>query len=205
MTKLTILLIRHGQTDWNLTGRWQGLADIPLNETGKQQAEALCRRLHRWPIEKIYTSDLKRCVQTAAPLAKALGIEPTLAPLWRERDVGDFSGLTGEQAREQYPEVWQKARRGMVDPPNGEPFSQVQARAWQAYESVTAAHSEGMVAVLTHGGLAHALLGQVMGIDRTLYGRFTMRGNTGLSIIEKNSHGSLVTRLNDTSHLEIDD
>ncbi len=202
MTQLTILFMRHGQTDWNKAGRWQGHADIPLNETGQQQAEALCHRLKSWPIDTIYTSDLQRCVQTAVPLATALGLEPIKTQLWRERDVGDFSGMTGEQAREQYPEIWAKAVRGMIDPPNGEPFADVQARAWRAFESVVEAHSEGMVAVITHGGFLHALLAQVMGIDPGIYGRFSMRGNTGLSIVEVNDRGPVVTRLNDTSHLE---
>jgi len=202
VTLLTILLLRHGQTDWNHSGRWQGHADIPLNETGQKQAAALCQRLRSWPIDTIYTSDLQRCVQTAEPLAAELGIAPIKKKVWRERDVGDFSGLTGEQAREQFPDVWARTTRGMIDPPNGEAFTDVLSRAWQAYESVRDTHSEGMVAVITHGGLLHALLGQVMGIDPAIYGRFSMRGNTGLSIIEVNSHGAVVTRLNDTSHLE---
>jgi broad specificity phosphatase PhoE len=203
LTHLTILLTRHGQTDWNKAGRWQGHADIPLNETGQQQAAALCQRLQSWPIDTIYTSDLQRCVQTATPLANTLGLEPIKASIWRERDVGDFSGMTGAQAREQYPDVWDKATRGMVDPPNGEPFTEVLSRAWQAYETVAEDHSEGTVMVVTHGGLLHALLGQIMGIDRTVYGRFSMRGNTGLSVIEVNDRGPVVTRLNDTSHLEL--
>ena len=202
MTHLTILLIRHGQTDWNKAGRWQGHTDIPLNETGLQQAAALCRRLQGWPIETIYTSDLQRCVQTAVPLANSLNLEPVQTQLWRERDVGKFSGLTGEQAREQYPEIWANATRGMIDPPHGEPFVDVQSRAWRAFESVIDAHEAGMVAVVTHGGLLHALLGQVMGIDPAIYGRFSMRGNTGLSMIEVNDRGPVVTRLNDISHLE---
>jgi broad specificity phosphatase PhoE len=202
VTVLTILLLRHGQTDWNHSGRWQGHADIPLNETGQKQAEALCQRLRSWPIDTIYTSDLQRCVQTAEPLAAELGIAPIKKKVWRERDVGDFSGLTGEQAREQFPDVWARTTRGMIDPPNGEAFTDVLSRAWRAYESVRNTHSAGMVAVITHGGLLHALLGQVMGIDPAIYGRFSMRGNTGLSIIEVNSHGAVVTRLNDTSHLE---
>ena len=202
MTLLTILLLRHGQTDWNHSGRWQGHADSPLYETGQKQAAALCQRLRSWPIDTIYTSDLQRCVQTAEPLAAELGIAPIKKKVWRERDVGDFSGLTGEQAREQFPDVWARTTRGMIDPPNGEAFTDVLSRAWQAYESVRDTHSEGMVAVITHGGLLHALLGQVMGIDPAIYGRFSMRGNTGLSIIEVNSHGAVVTRLNDTSHLE---
>ncbi|MBK7895315.1 MAG: histidine phosphatase family protein [Candidatus Promineifilaceae bacterium] len=202
MTHLTILLTRHGQTDWNKAGRWQGHADIPLNETGQQQAAALCQRLKSWPIDAIYTSDLQRCVQTAVPLATELGLEPIKLPIWRERDVGDFSGLTGEQAREQYPEIWAAATRGMIDPPNGESFAELQSRAWRAFQSVLVAHSEGTVLVVSHGGLLHALLGQVMGIDLAIYGRFSMRGNTGLSVVEVNDRGPVVVRLNDTSHLE---
>jgi broad specificity phosphatase PhoE len=162
----------------------------------------LCQRLRNCPIETIYTSDLQRCVQTAVPLANELGLEPIETELWRERDVGDFSGMTGDQARKNYPEIWAQAVRGMIDPPNGEPFADVQARAWRAFETVAEAHSEGMVAVITHGGFLHALLGQVMGIDPEIYGRFSIRGNTGLSIVEVNDRGPVVTLLNDTSHLE---
>jgi broad specificity phosphatase PhoE len=146
--------------------------------------------------------ELQRCVQTAVPLANELGLEPIETELWRERDVGDFSGMTGDQARKNYPEIWAQAVRGMIDPPNGEPFADVQARAWRAFETVAEAHSEGMVAVITHGGFLHALLGQVMGIDPEIYGRFSIRGNTGLSIVEVNDRGPVVTLLNDTSHLE---
>lgn len=203
MTHLTILFARHGQTDWNKAGRWQGHADIPLNETGQQQAAALRNRLKSWPIDTIYTSDLQRCVQTAVPLATELGLEPIKLTAWRERDVGDFSGLTSEQAREQYPNVWVAATRGMVDPPNGEPFAAVQRRAWRAFEAVVNMQRDGgTVLVVSHGGLLHALLGQVMGIDPGIYGRFSMRGNTGLSVVEVNDRGPVVVRLNDTSHLE---
>jgi broad specificity phosphatase PhoE len=202
LTHLTILLTRHGQTDWNKAGRWQGHADIPLNEAGQKQAAALCQRLQSWPIDAVYSSDLQRCVQTAVPLANVLGLKPIKSQIWRERDVGDFSGLTGEQARQQYPDIWANATRGMVDPPNGEPFADVLKRAWCAYETVAEAHSHGMVVVVTHGGLLHALLGQVMGIDPGIYGRFSMRGNTGLSVVEVNDRRPIVVSLNDTSHLE---
>ncbi|MCP5095378.1 MAG: histidine phosphatase family protein, partial [Chloroflexi bacterium] len=77
----TLLLIRHGQTDWNVAGRWQGHADIPLNEIGKAQANALAERLADWPIKAIYRSDLMRCVQTATAVSNTTGITPIYNPI----------------------------------------------------------------------------------------------------------------------------
>ena len=88
----TIILIRHGLTDWNEEGRWQGNEDIPLNTTGIAQAQALGRRLASWPIESLYSSDLRRAAQTAAILGEAVDLQPIHDPSWRERDVGAFQG-----------------------------------------------------------------------------------------------------------------
>jgi probable phosphoglycerate mutase len=200
--KTTLLLIRHGQTDWNVTRRWQGHTDTPLNATGQAQAVALANRLASWPIQTIYSSDLQRCTMTVQPLADATDLEPILDPIWRERDVGEFSGLTGEQARSRFPEVWANGNLGMIDPPNGEKYLDLRARSWSAYEKVVANHPGEMVAIVTHGGVLHTLIGQLIGLDVSRYGRFSMRGNTGLSIVEVNAHGPFLTLLNDTSHLE---
>lgn len=200
--KTTLLLIRHGLTDWNVARRWQGHADIPLNQTGQQQAEALARRLADWPLEVIISSDLERCRATATALAAPHQLTPILDPIWRERDVGAFSGLTGPQSREQFPHIWKGANRGMVDPPDGERFVDVRVRALSAYNKVVAEHTGRTVVVVSHGGLLHMLIAQLIGVDNQVYGRFSMRGNTGLSIVEVNDRGPIVTRLNDTSHLE---
>jgi broad specificity phosphatase PhoE len=201
----TLLLIRHGRTDWNVAGKWQGLSDIPLNETGCHQAEALAKRLASWPIEAIISSDLQRCVQTAVPLATPHHLQPIFDPIWRERDVGDFAGLTGEEARARYPEVWVNTPHGLVDPPNGETNAALHLRALAAYEKVLAAYTGQMVAIVSHGGTLHTLIAELIGLLGTEFGRFSLRGNTGLSIIEVTEHGPYLTRLNDTSHLEIGD
>lgn len=199
----TLLLIRHGQTDWNVAKKWQGHADIPLNDTGLAQAEALAARLQKWPIENIITSDLLRCSQTADVIGNKLNITPIADPLWRERDVGDFSGMTGEEAKANFPEIWAAANgKGMVDAPNGETFAEVRARGLQAYEKVIASHEGQMVVIVSHGGLLHTLIAQLIQIREDVYGRISKRGNTGLSIVEVNDGVPKLVRLNDTSHLE---
>jgi probable phosphoglycerate mutase len=104
-----MLLIRHGLTDWNVAQKWQGHADIPLNETGQKQAAALASRLAAWPLEAVISSDLQRCKQTAVAIASQHNLTSQFDPIWRERDVGDFSGFTSLEAREKYPHIWATA------------------------------------------------------------------------------------------------
>lgn len=199
----TILLIRHGQTDWNAQSRWQGHLDIPLNETGQAQARALARRLAGWPIRAIYSSDLQRAAMTAVTLANALNQQPIFDPLWRERDVGDFAGLTSLEAQEKYPDVWAQKKNGLLTPPNGEDWQSLRKRAVAAFERVAARHVGEMVAVVSHGGTLANVIGHVLQIPVNQYGRFRLSGNTGLSIVEITpERGPQLTRLNDISHLE---
>ncbi len=198
----TILFIRHGQTDWNVAHRWQGHADVPLNEMGRQQAHALATRLVDWPIEAIYSSDLKRCRETAVSLANVTQLTPTFDSIWRERDVGAFSGLTREQIEAKFPELWANRGRGLIDPPEGETAVALRKRTKKAFEQTIANHNGEMIAVVTHGGVLYFLLSQLLGMgEGNEYGRFTMRGNTGLSIVEVTNNQPLITLLNDTSHL----
>ena len=199
----TILLIRHGQTDWNAESRWQGHLDIPLNTTGQAQAQALTRRLASWPIQAVYASDLKRAAMTAVTLASALNQEPIYDPMWREGDVGDFGGLTSQEAKERFPEAWTTIKNGLLTPPNGEDWQTLRARAAQAFESVAGRHEGEMVAVVSHGGTLANVIAHVLEIPVDKYGRFRVSGNTGLSIVEiTEARGPHLTLLNDTSHLE---
>jgi len=198
----TIILIRHGLTDWNAERRWQGHEDIPLNETGIAQAEALGRRLASWPIETIYSSDLKRAAQTAAILGKAVDLEPIYDRSWRERDVGAFQGLTWEEIAVEYPEEFQGMRAGTIDPPRGEESHALYKRAVTAFNGVAIRHAEKMVAVVSHGGLLHTALLHVLGLPVDQYGRLSLRGNTGISIVEISNGRPRLILMNDTAHLE---
>jgi broad specificity phosphatase PhoE len=203
MMPTTILLVRHGQTDWNAQQRWQGHLDIPLNETGKKQAAALARRLESWPIQAVYASDLQRAAMTAVSIATPLALQPIFDPQWRERDVGDFAGLTKEEIRHRYPDIWENMKHGLLAPPNGEDWRALRRRAAAAFEQVVSGHNGEMVVVVSHGGLLSNVVAHVLEIPENRHGRFRLSGNTGLSIIEiTETHGPRLTLLNDTSHLE---
>ena len=197
----TILLIRHGQTDWNLQGRMQGHEDIPLNETGRQQAQALANRLADWPIQAIYSSDLQRSSETAVTIGQPHGIQPVQLPEWRERDLGSLSGLTRQEAHTKFANSVSLHNRTLVRPPNGEDHETLQKRGLAAFSDIAAKHPGDMVVVVSHGGLLHVLVAHLIGLPENEYGRFTMRGNTGLTIVEQHGDEPVVTCINDTSHL----
>jgi broad specificity phosphatase PhoE len=198
----TLLLIRHGQTDHNAAGRWQGHLDVPLNENGQAQAQALAQRLADWPIEAVYSSDLQRAAQTAVAIATPHTLQPTFDPIWRERDVGAFQTLNSQEIQTQFPAVWaDMLKTGVLNPPNGEHQTSLRERAERALAQVLSQHEGQMIAIVSHGALLNGLISNVLGIPRERFGRFRLNGNTGLSIVENNSRGPVLTLLNDTSHL----
>jgi broad specificity phosphatase PhoE len=127
---LEIFLARHGETEWNRSGRWQGKTDIPLSELGCAQARMLAARLRDRGVAEIHTSDLSRARETAEIVAAALGITHiSLDPRLRERGFGCFEGLTREECAERHAEAWQRylADRRST-PPDAESQDEVVAR-----------------------------------------------------------------------------
>ncbi len=151
-----ILLARHGETDWNRVGRWQGHADPPLNDAGRSQAAELAERLAGDGIAAIYSSDLARASQTARVVAERLGLDVVEDPGLREIDVGSWSGLTRAEVEERFPEGYARWRGGEIGH-DGETREQLTDRVVAAVERVAADHPEGTVLVVTHGGAIRAL------------------------------------------------
>jgi 2,3-bisphosphoglycerate-dependent phosphoglycerate mutase len=135
----TLLLVRHGETDWNAERRWQGHADVPLNDCGREQAHALAEELASDGVDAIYTSDLSRARETADIVGARLGVPVSVDPDLREIDVGPLEGLTADEARTF--EGWQ-----------GEPIAAHSERVMQALARIAAAHPDGRVLAVTHGG-----------------------------------------------------
>jgi broad specificity phosphatase PhoE len=157
----TVILARHGETDWNRNGIWQGHGDPPLNDLGRRQAASLAGRLTEEPIDALYSSDLLRAAQTAAFLAAATGIAVTLDPGLREMDVGSWTGLSVEQIRERFAES---------DYHDGETREAFDARAVAAVHRVASTHDSGRIVIVTHGGVARALQRHVLGEALPLLG-----------------------------------
>lgn len=195
-----LLLIRHGRTAYNAAKRWQGHLDVPLDDVGQEQAQALAARLADWPGTAVYSSDLLRARMTAVPLAEAWNVNPVYETDWRERHVGVFEGRSAEELQVEYPDVFAKMRQGVIEIPGGERHESLQGRVAAAYRRVLERHQDEMVAIVSHGGTLNALVSHVLDIPHQ-YGRLSFHGNTGLTILRVNNHGPRLTMINDTRHL----
>ena len=163
---MTIFLVRHGETEWNRIGRWQGRTDIPLSEVGRAQALALAARLRDRGISQIYASDLSRARETAEIVAQALGVmRVECDPRLRERGFGCFEGLTREECAERHAEAW---KRYLADhrntPADAEPQGEVVARVAAALTRVAeSADRTGHVLVVSHGAAIRSFVHTVTG------------------------------------------
>lgn len=151
MTRL--ILIRHGETDWNVEGRWQGQSDVPLNQNGLAQARRLADALADRQIDAIYTSDLQRTRETARLLSEHKRLPIQVDPRLREVNQGQWEGLTIQQIKERYLPELEARRRDQynVPAPGGENGMQVQQRAMAAIRDILGRHPEGTIAVVSHG------------------------------------------------------
>ena len=148
----TILLARHGETDWNLEGRFQGWADPPLNATGRAQAVDLSVTLMAEELAAVYSSPLRRAYETAEVVAASHGLEPATVDALREVDVGSWSGLTRAEIEQQFPEQyarWLDYGQGWED---GETYEQMAERVVAALLELASGHDGGRVVAVTHGG-----------------------------------------------------
>ncbi|HET6950828.1 MAG TPA: histidine phosphatase family protein [Acidimicrobiales bacterium] len=147
-----VLLVRHGQSEWNAAGRWQGQADSRLSDLGRLQAREAARSIGA--VDAVWASDLQRAAQTAAIIAQEIGVGPVmLDPDLRERDAGEFSGLTRDEIEERFPGYLAAHHR----PPSWEPDEHLLARAVRALRRIAEAVPGGDVLVVTHGGLVYTL------------------------------------------------
>ena len=162
----TLLLVRHGETDWNRDGRWQGHADTPLNERGREQARALAARLDGEPIAAVYASDLARARETAEIVAASLGLEVRVDPRLREIHFGGWEGLTSAEIEQRFPEEvarW-RADDGANAFAGGETYARMGERVVDALSEIAAAHPTQTVLVILHGGPIRGLLAHAAGI-----------------------------------------
>lgn len=159
-----ILLIRHGETDWNVDKRLQGHIDIPLNEAGQRQAQALGEALAGEPLDAIFSSDLQRAHETAQAVSAVSGLPVQIDAGLRERSYGAFEGLRPTDIQERYPEAYGqwKAREPDARYPSGEErhaetMREFYQRSVDAVGRVLASGSYKKVAIVAHGGVLECI------------------------------------------------
>jgi probable phosphoglycerate mutase len=155
--------IRHGETDWNTGHRVQGHTDVPLSTRGEEQARELAERLAGWPIEAIFSSDLRRALDTARPLADRLGLEVRIDPILRERNFGAFEGLHDSEVEAQLDDADAFWRDPDTRPDGGESRRELWERVGGFLDRLLADPPADEIAIVSHGGtirLAAAYLAQ---------------------------------------------
>ncbi|MBU2536067.1 MAG: histidine phosphatase family protein [Chloroflexota bacterium] len=199
----TVLLVRHGQTESNITGYFMGWSNEDISELGYAQAHSISSRLAKFPIASIYTSPLKRTMNTARILAKPHKLEPEVMDDLIEIGLGDWQGLHRDEISQKWPEIWKQSR---IDPsdialPNGESFQQVTERAVRAFNRIVADNTDRQALAVTHDVVIRVLVAHVLGASNSIYRRLEIN-NASLSIIRAEDDRIRLVTLNDTAHLD---
>jgi broad specificity phosphatase PhoE len=198
---IRVFVARHGETDWNREGRWQGQGGPGLNETGRVQARALAMRLSALQVDALFTSDLSRARETAEVAAKATGLEAVLDAGLREVDVGDWRGLTREEVGRRDPAGYRRWLAGEAGWNGGETYDEMHDRVLAAVDRLVASAAVGRIAVISHGGGVRALAAHAVGLPK--HDRLRIEGarNCSLTTIAYGPDGARLIGYNDDGHL----
>lgn len=202
---IRILLIRHGETDWNRNGRFQGRTEVGLNQRGREQARALALALKDEPIEAIYSSPLTRSMETARIIKAYHPSTPLLEEKGLlEMDLGDFDGMEAQRWAAQYPDfrkAWQKAPSS-VTMPGGESLHEVQARAIDALERITQLYPPATTLLIcSHNFVNRSILCYAMEIPLDRF-RELRQETAALNVLHKQGERLWAEVVNDGSHLQ---
>ncbi len=203
-----VLLIRHGETDWNRIKRIQGHIDIPLATSGVEQAQRLAERFAREAqagarLDAIYSSDLLRAQQTARPFADALGLPLQLREGLRERNYGAFQGHDSDEIALRFPDEyaqWQTRNPGF-SPPEGESQRVFYHRVLHAIEPIVAAHPNGRIALVAHGGVLDCVYRFANGLPLDAPRTYTLL-NTSVNAVDFDGGHATVVSWADVAHLD---
>ena len=202
MKETEIILIRHGETEWNSQKRMQGHSNSDLSLVGQAQIQALGQLMKNVPFDLIYSSDSLRAKQTAEAITQFSGHELQFDQRLREKNLGVFEGLTSEEARERHPEVFRLFKTAgskyVVD--EGDSTQQLQDRALEIVNEIRIKHPEERVLLVTHGGFIRVVMKHSLGLSLETPTRFLIR-NTGVFRLVWEDKW-LVSQMGGVSHFE---
>ncbi len=200
---MKFFLVRHGETEWNRLGRFQGHEDIKLNDRGLSQAKETAKAAAEWGHSAIYASPLTRTVQVAEEMVKVTLVPVSKQPGLKELHLGDLEGVTGEEMRQGWPEVfsaWRSAPE-KVSMPNGESLYQLRRRAWQAILDIEEKHSEDeSVVVISHNFAIRSIVGELLGVPLENFHRMSL-SLASVCTFDSDDRGRRLTSYNSTGHL----
>ncbi|MDD4844588.1 MAG: histidine phosphatase family protein [Anaerotignum sp.] len=203
--KTRLYLIRHGETEWNRGGRYQGWTDIELSDEGKLQAELLAKRFHYMHLDAIYVSPLKRAIATAEPIATEKGLPLILDEHFKEINFGEWEGHTVPELTEKYGKPYTDFFDNPFEHtmPGEGSFHKVAERAMAGFEEIIKKHRGERIAIVSHGGLLRVFMIKLLGLDLNMYRRMWLT-NTSISMIDITlDDNKFLMTLNDKAHLEM--
>jgi len=198
----TIILARHGETEWNAEEIFRGRVDVDLNETGIREAELLAEHLSYMTIAAVYSSPLKRALQTAEMIARHHDVKVEVASQLIDLDYGEWQGLSHETVRDRYGQLYHKWLNNpqLVKMPAGESLDDVRRRAISLVEDIIA-KAEGTVVLLSHRVVHKVLICALLALDNSYF--WNIRIDTaGISVFAYEDDRFVLTRHNDTSFLK---
>jgi len=198
-----IVLVRHGQTEWNQVERFRGQADVPLDETGLAQAEVTAHRVAaEWYPVAIYSSPLSRAVRTAEAIARYFDLPVQIHHGLTDINYGQWQGLTPDEAKERWPKIvdaWYRTPT-TVHIPGGETLSHLRVRVMEAIRELAARHQGTTIIVVGHTVVNRAILLGLLGLSNHYFWR--LRQDTcAINVLDVDDEDFTLVSMNDTCHL----
>lgn len=198
-------LVRHGETMWNKCRKYQGQTDVPLNDTGREQACKLSVRLEKQRLDAVYASDLGRAIETARIIAKPHNIEVVGSRELREINFGIWEGYNFEEIMNKWPNEYKKwlDEPWYSNPPGGETLNELTFRVKKFFNEAAARHPDQNVLVVTHAGPIRAFLSVLLRLEKSFFWKFKI-SNASLTIVNYNGNDddSYIVSINDTCHTD---
>ena len=199
---MRVILVRHGQTDWNQEGIFRGRIDVELNAEGIQQARTIGEKLSKIAVDGIYSSPLSRAMETSEIIASFRNRAVQVLDELTDIDFGKWQGLSQPEAKERYPQIyttWER-RPEKVKIPDAETLDDVRIRVINGLNSILSDQPDGTVIVISHGLVNKVLLCAVLGLANSHFWKIK-QDNGAVNVFKYTEHGSKVFLMNDTSHI----
>lgn len=199
---MRLMLVRHGETQWNLENRIVGHTEIGLNSTGRRQVALLAQALGGQKVDALYSSPLRRAVETANEIAKEHGLDVVTDDALKEVDAGELDGIAIEEVVRCYGNFWEEWAKGAdtLRMPGGETMGELQDRAWSVTTRVVSDHPEGTVILVSHTLTILSILTKALGMPLEDFRRLRLSLASINTLDFKGRVTSLVS-FNDTCHL----